>query len=75
MTRIGDVNRNQQELLRTTNHAGVELIESFWVLRCKLCGYEYISNRNGFDERRCPAVSCQKGPVGLAAPFYRSARA
>jgi hypothetical protein len=73
MIRAGKVNRNQQELIGAITHATSDQTKSLWVLRCKQCGYEYISNMNGFEERRCPGVNCQKGPVGLIAQSYRSA--
>jgi hypothetical protein len=75
MSQIGAVNRNRQRLIGTIVQESADQTQYVWVLRCQLCGYEYGSKSSGFEERKCPNVSCQKGPVGLPITSYRTARA
>ncbi len=59
MGEIGDVNRNNQKLIRKTNQP------YFVILHCLDCSHEYGANSFGFHERKCP--KCQGGVEGL--PF------
>jgi putative restriction endonuclease len=69
MKETGNINANQQELLRKTNKSGTDAKSYVWVLRCRLCGQIYGCNNTDAWERKCP--KCQKGTAGLAIPSER----
>lgn len=64
-TRIGYVNRNEQEVVRATNLVGTDHLQKIYVLRCRQCGEEYGANGTDIWQRRCPRH--QGGMRGL--PF------
>jgi len=53
-TRIGYVNRNEQEVVCRTNLPGNDHLQKTYVLRCKRCGAEYGANGTDIWQRRCP---------------------
>ena len=62
-TRVGNVNRNGQEVIRPTGVAGTDHGQYVYVLHCKGCGHEYGANGSDIWLRRCPA--CDRGAPGL----------
>lgn len=65
---VGDINKNNQQLVRKTMVAGTDHNAKIWVVRCVHCGNEYGANNTDFWERKCPNMLCQKGAPGLAVP-------
>ena len=63
--RIGDRNKDGQEIVRKTDAGGPEG-QRIYVLRCTVCGHEYGAYGIDADVRRCP--KCQDGPAGLPIP-------
>jgi hypothetical protein len=63
-TRIGYVNRNDQEVIRPTGKPGTDYGQYIYVLRCRTCRYEYGANGSDIFQRRCPAHD--GGAAGLA---------
>ena len=62
----GDINRNDQQLLRQTAEPGTDHNARVWVLKCRRCLNIYGSNSTDAWERKCP--KCQQGKGGLAIP-------
>jgi hypothetical protein len=54
-TRVGYVNRNDQEVVRSTSEVGNDHRQYVYVLRCRGCGHEYGTNGSDIFQRRCPA--------------------
>ena len=65
----GDINRNDQQLLRRTEEPGTDHNARVWVLKCRQCLNIYGSNSTDAWERKCP--TCQKGKAGLTVPTER----
>jgi putative restriction endonuclease len=65
----GDVNKNNQQLLRLTANAGTDYNARNWVLKCRACANIYGSNSTDAWERKCP--KCQNGRPGLDVPTER----
>ena len=65
----GDVNRNNQRLLRLSNEPGTDYNARVWVLKCGVCSYVYGSNSTDAWQRKCP--KCQNGRPGLDTPTER----
>ena len=63
-TRIGTVNRNEQEVLQKTDLPGNDHNQVVYVLLCRKCGHRYGANGSDLWLRRCPA--CGGGAAGLA---------
>jgi hypothetical protein len=63
-TRIGFVNRNDQEVVGATNKPGTDHGQYIYVLRCHGCGHEYGASGSDIWLRRCPAHD--RGAPGLA---------
>jgi putative restriction endonuclease len=63
----GDVNKNNQQLLRLTAERGTDYNARVWVLKCKQCLNIYGSNSTDAWERKCPR--CQKGRTGIPLPI------
>ena len=53
-TTVGHVNRNEQEVVRPTGLPGTDHGQSIYVLRCKVCGFEYGANGSDIWVRKCP---------------------
>ncbi len=66
----GNINRNNQQLLRLTDERGTDYNARVWVLKCQRCLNVYGSNSTDAWERKGP--KCQKGKAGLAAPTERN---
>ena len=64
ITRIGYVNRDGQEVIRKTTRSG-PADQRVFVMRCRVCGYEYGAYGCDVDIRLCP--KCQDGLPGLRA--------
>jgi putative restriction endonuclease len=69
MKKPGDINRNDQQILRLTKERGTDHQARVWVLKCLQCLNIYGSNSTDAWERKCPA--CQKGNAGLDVPVDR----
>ena len=65
----GDINRNDQRLLRLSTLPGTDYNARIWVLKCQRCSYVYGSNSTDAWERKCP--HCQNGRPGLDIPTER----
>jgi len=65
----GDVNRNNQQLLRLSTQPGTDYNARVWVLQSLMCSYIYGSNSTDAWQRRCP--KCQDGRPGLDVPTER----
>jgi len=65
----GDVNKNNQQLLRLTTESGSDYNSRICVLKCRLCSNIYGSNSTDAWERKCP--KCQDGNDGLNIPIER----
>lgn len=65
----GDINKNNQQLLRLSTRPGSDYNSHVWVLKCRLCSNVYGSNSTDAWERKCP--KCQKGTPGLDLPTER----
>ena len=65
----GDVNKNQQRLLRKTQQLGADYNARVWILKCRLCSNIYGSNSTDAWERKCP--NCQNGRPGIELPTER----
>jgi len=65
----GDINQNNQVLLRTTAERGTDHNARVWVLKCRRCSNIYGSNSTDAWERKCP--KCQKGKAGLPIKAQR----
>jgi putative restriction endonuclease len=65
----GDINRNNQQLLRQTGERGTDHNARVWVLKCRHCSNIYGSNSTDAWERKCP--KCQKGKPGLGITAER----
>jgi putative restriction endonuclease len=65
----GDVNRNNQQLLRLSTQPGTDYNARVWVLKCRLCSTIYGSNSTDAWQRKCP--KCQNGRPGLDVPTER----
>lgn len=65
MAEEGDVNRNQQRLLRKTRFKGTDHLQYIWALQCErdTCGHVYGANGSDFHLRRCP--KCDGGAKGI----------
>ena len=65
-TRIGHVNRNQQQCLGHRGSSGNDHGQRAYRLRCLMpgCGQEYGANGTDVFQRRCPR--CQGGRPGIA---------
>jgi putative restriction endonuclease len=68
----GDVNKNNQQLLRLTTESGTDYNARIWVLKCRSCGNIYGSNSTDAWERKCP--HCQNGRPGLDIPTERDGK-
>lgn len=64
--KAGDINRNQQQILRLTRVPGTDHNARVLILKCRNCSQIYGCNNTGFFERRCP--KCQQGERGLPVP-------
>jgi hypothetical protein len=70
MSKVGDVNRNDQRLLEKTDFPGNDYYQRIWVLECQSildgvkCGHTYGANGSDFFQRKCP--TCQGGRPGLS---------
>jgi putative restriction endonuclease len=62
----GDINRNQQQLLRITQIRGNDYNSRVWILKCRNCSYIYGSNNTDAFQRKCP--KCERGKKGLPVP-------
>lgn len=62
-TRPGAVNRNDQVVVRRTDHRGTDHMQYVYVLRCSKCSLEYGANGTDVWQRKCPR--CQGGRAGL----------
>lgn len=62
-TKIGFINRNEQENIRATGLPGTDHGQSIYVLHCRPCGETYGANGSDIHLRKCPA--CQGGRPGL----------
>ena len=62
-TRIGYVNRNDQEVIESTNRQGNDHNQKVYILKCKDCKHEYGANGSDIFQRKCP--SCQTGRPGI----------
>lgn len=69
MDKHGDINRNDQQLLRLTGERGTEHNARVLVLKCRRCLNIYGSNSTDAWERKCPA--CLNGDAGLPVPTER----
>jgi len=69
----GDINRNNQKLLRQTAEKGTDHNARKWVLKCGQCLNVYGSNSTDAWERKCP--KCQQGEAGLAIPTEHDGQA
>lgn len=69
MKKPGDINRNDQQLLRLTNVDGTDHNANVWILKCRKCQNIYGSNSTDAFERKCP--TCGKGKLGLPLPTER----
>jgi putative restriction endonuclease len=65
----GDVNRNDQRILRLSTQPGTDHNAQVWVLKCRVCSYVYGSNSTKAWQRKCP--KCQNGRPGLDIPTER----
>jgi putative restriction endonuclease len=65
----GDINPNNQELIRLTEKEGTDHNARVWVLKCRKCGSLYGANSTDGWERKCP--ECQGGEAGLEIPSER----
>lgn len=63
-TQPGYVNRNSQEVIRSTGKPGTDHGQYIYVLRCGECGEEYGANGSDIFQRKCP--DCQDGAPGLS---------
>jgi hypothetical protein len=63
-TKIGNINRNHQTVVRSTGLPGTDHGQRIYMLRCGDCGVEYGANGSDIFQRKCPA--CQGGAPGLA---------
>lgn len=59
----GYLNRNGQEVVRTTGLPGTDHRQKVYVLLCTKCGREYGANGSDIHARKCPF--CQGGRPGL----------
>jgi len=62
----GDLNKNQQRLIRKTSAAGTDHLQYVWILECSACDHRYGANGSDFHHRKCP--KCQGGKPGLQVP-------
>jgi hypothetical protein len=62
-TQMGYINRNNQEVMRSTGKAGTDHGQYIYVLRCRCCGHEYGANGSDIQLRRCP--NHDRGAPGL----------
>jgi len=62
-TRPGFVNRNNQQVVRSTGTPGTDYMQTVYEIRCLDCGTRYGANGSDIFQRRCPA--CQNGRPGL----------
>lgn len=69
MNKPGDINHNDQQVLRLTQERGNGNNARVWVLKCRRCLNIYGSNGHDAFERKCP--KCDKGEVGLPVPTER----
>lgn len=69
----GDLNRNNQQLLRLTAERGTDYNARVVVLKCQRCSHIYGSNSTDAFERKCP--HCREGKPGLAIPTERDREA
>jgi hypothetical protein len=63
MSKVGDLNRNGQELLAKTDAKGTDHNQKIWALQCSGCGHVYGANGSDFHQRKCP--KCQGGAPGI----------
>ncbi|HEY1745228.1 MAG TPA: hypothetical protein VGG11_00465 [Xanthobacteraceae bacterium] len=65
MAEEGELNGNDQRLLRKTAFAGNDHNQRIWAVQCERagCGHVYGVNGSDFHERRCP--KCDNGKPGL----------
>jgi F-type H+/Na+-transporting ATPase subunit beta len=59
----GAINRNNQRLVKKTDHPGTDHNQYVWILRCEECGHQYGTNGTDFHHRRCP--NHQDGAPGI----------
>jgi putative restriction endonuclease len=69
MKAVGDINRNNQRLLRVTEGRGNDYNARVWILKCNNCLNVYGSNSTDAFQRKCP--KCQSGKAGLPIPIER----
>jgi hypothetical protein len=50
-THPGLINRNRQEVIRATEHAGNDYLQRLYVLRCQHCSQEYGANGSDIFQR------------------------
>jgi hypothetical protein len=62
-TKVGYINRNDQEVTRSTGLPGTDHGQSIYVLWCRLCSNEYGANGSDIFQRKCPR--CLSGAAGL----------
>ncbi len=72
MKKPGDLNRNNQQLLRKTEAAGTDHDSRVWILKCLNCSNIYGCNSTDAFERKCP--KCQAGKSGLPVPTERDGK-
>ncbi len=65
----GEINSNNQQLLRVTNERGTDYNAKVWVMKCRNCSNIYGCNSTDAWERKCPR--CQQGKAGLEVPTER----
>jgi len=61
----GDLNRNDQRLLKKTVFKGTDHLQYIWALQYEKggCGHVYGANGSDYHLRRCP--KCDGGAKGL----------
>ena len=69
MKKAGDVNKNNQQILRLTRFRGSDRSARVWILKCRNCLHVYGCNSTDGFERKCP--KCQSGERGLPLPAER----
>ena len=61
----GELNRNDQRLLKKTAFSGTDHNQYIWAVQCERnsCGHVYGANGSDFHHRRCPR--CDGGAKGI----------
>ena len=63
-TRVGYVNRNNQECGGHRGRAGTDHNQMAYRMECLHCGHVYGANGSDVFQRKCPG--CQGGEAGIA---------